>query len=192
MDYRRVGPAAKSQVHAVGDWCVGRLVCRVLLVALFCGATVFMPSARAAQSGDADTPVGYFRGDQWSVDARSLRAVYVQWLTRRVAAERLARFPDSANTVGWLAAADRVNDALDVLERIIARRPTSIADALESMIDQISHLHSDASHTYEARVHRLIAAAQRTFPTLDRESAARLDIVLLSFGRGLSSTREAQ
>jgi hypothetical protein len=45
---------------------------------------------------------------------RPLREDYQRWLTRRIAAERLMKFPESANTVSWLVQAGRLKEAMDV------------------------------------------------------------------------------
>jgi len=165
------------------------VVTRYVLITVLCAAGIVRSHVGAAQA-DADTPLVFSDGAEWSVDARSLREVHGRWQTRRVAAERLAKFPESANTVAWLAAADRLGDALDVLERIIDRHPARIAEALELLVDRISEFRRDQSHGYQTRLDGLIAGAQRTLATLDRESAARLDIVLLSYDRTSSSTRD--
>jgi tetratricopeptide (TPR) repeat protein len=167
-----------------------RVAIRWVLLTLVCAAGILTSRAGAAQTGVADTPFVYFRGDEWSLDGGSLSHVYPRWRTRQLAAERLARFPESANTVAWLAQADRLGDALDVLERIIDRQPARIADALEALNDTSFELRRDQSQGYQARLDRLIAAAGRMLPRLDREAAARLDIVLLSFEWPPSSGRE--
>jgi len=166
---------------------------RWVLLTLVCTVSILTSHQGAAQTGDVDTPFAFFRGDEWALESRWLNDVHRRWHTRRLAAERLARFPDSANTVAWLAQADRLGDALDVLERIIDRQPTRIADALEPLIEKSFELRRDQSHGYQARLDGLIAAARRTLPRLDREAAARLDIVLLSSDWNdwrLSATRD--
>src|SRR5262245_55321358 len=100
-----------------------RVATRAGLLALAC-ACVLASQPGTAQTGDADTRFVYFRGDDWSLEVRWLRETYQRWQARRIAAERLVKFPESANTVAWLVQANRLSDALDVLERIIARQPT--------------------------------------------------------------------
>ena len=123
----------------------------------------------------------YFRGDDWSLEIRPLRAAYQIWQTKRVATQRLARFPESANTVAWLSAANRMDDALDVIERIVNRRPSRSADAFRALSQDLFRVRTDQTHGYGERVDGLVAAARRRIPELEPEAAAALDIVLLSY-----------
>ena len=156
------------------------VVPRLAFAALLCAAGILTSDTGIAQRG-ADTPFVFSVGDEWSLDARSLRDAYRRWQTRRIAAERLAAFPDSANTVGWLAQAGRLGDAFDVLERVVTRQPTRIADALQSLNERMFEIQTDRSHGFLTRLEGLMATARRALPTLDREDAATLDIALLSF-----------
>ena len=170
-------------------------VTRRMLLTLVCAASILTPHAGAAQTGDADTPFVHFRGDEWALEGGSLRDVLPALAARDGWRPSVWRgFPASANTVAWLAQADRLGDALDVLQRIIDRQPTRIADALEALDrEELRELRRDQSHGYQARLDGLIAAARRTLPGLDREAAARLEIVLLAYewtDRRLSSTRD--
>ena len=155
------------------------VVTRWLLIAVVCAAGSLMFDTGAAQT-DADTPFAYSVREEWSLDARSLRDAYRRWQIGRIAADRLIAFPDSANTVAWLAQAGRLGDALDVVERVVTRHPTRIADALQSLNERMFEIQTDRSHGYQARLEGLIATARRALPSLDREDAATLDIALFS------------
>jgi tetratricopeptide (TPR) repeat protein len=96
---------------------------------------------------------------------------------QREAAERLQRFPDSPHTVGWLARAKRIGDALAVLERVAERQPGRLDDAVKGL--EIVEIQRDQSQGHRTRLRAVLATAQRRLPTLDRERAAAVAIALL-------------
>jgi hypothetical protein len=158
-----------------------RAVMRRVMLAVVCVSGVLSSGTGGAQTGDVDTKFVYFRGDDWSLEIRPLRDAYQRWQTKRVATQRLARFPESANTVAWLTEANCTDDALDVVERIINRQPSRIADAFRALSQSLSEFRRDQTHGYWERVNGLVAAARRRIPELEPEAAAALDIVLLSY-----------
>ena len=129
----------------------GRIT-RWVLFACVCALSTLMSHRITAQSGTGDTPFSPRRRRRGRSTTWHSGLPTPEAQTRREAAARLARFPDSVNTVAWLAHAGRTGDALDVLQRVIARHPTRIADGLEALAPVVSTLQRNQASEYQARL----------------------------------------
>lgn len=132
----------------------------------------------SAQTPDAvDTPYVELQTLNWP-GGGTLEEIWTRRTNRRIAAERLRRFPDSPHTVGWLMQADRIDDALDLLSRVVERTPARLPEAVEGFARMT--IQRDQTHGYRDRLSRIIDAARHAQASLGREDAARVEAALVA------------
>jgi tetratricopeptide (TPR) repeat protein len=98
--------------------------------------------------------------------------LYVHGMTEKLASERLARAPDSVETLEILLEANRINDALTVLHRIVTKHPDRIPPALEVVARTGYPFLPDEGRGYNDRLQQIFTIARKRLPDLPREEAA--------------------
>lgn len=139
----------------------------------------------ATQQPSGDTPFS-FPPAEWPGGASALH-IHRTVTIGHVAADRLRRFPDSPNTVGWLWQAKRFDAAFDVLTRIAERAPARLAEALPGVDPH--PLQMDEARAQMPRARSLVAAAQLAIPALNREQAAAVAAALMPLRRATEPER---
>lgn len=122
-----------------------------------------------------DTPVVYSFSREWPMGPLN---GYDQWRSATIAAERLRRFPTSRHTVAWLMRAQRVDDALGVVRRIIEERPEAIGETFLS--NAWSEVRSDQTKGHKDRLRELLGLARMKIRALDRESQAHAALAMVN------------
>lgn len=98
--------------------------------------------------------------------------LYKRGLIEKLASERLARAPDSVETLEILLRADRTKNALAVLRRIATNHPSRISAAFEAIARSGYRFLPDEGRGYEAELQQIIAIARTRLRELPREEAA--------------------
>src|SRR5262245_32206713 len=102
------------------------------------------------------TPEGYPFLSDWPSIGRGLDHWYRQWLAVTGARERQRTAPASPTTVGWLARAGLLDDALDALGRVVEEQPRQMAEAFQQFG---SNLGSDQARDRRPKAREILAAA---------------------------------
>jgi tetratricopeptide (TPR) repeat protein len=100
------------------------------------------------------------------------RHLYLLGLIEKLATERLARAPDTVETLEILLRAKRLKDGLAVLRRIATNHPDRISTAFEALNRSGNPFQPDEGRGYEAALQQIIAIARRRLAELPREEAA--------------------
>src|SRR5262245_21693776 len=131
----------------------------LLTICVLCAVS----GAQLEQSGGAEFP----QQDEglWMLQRAGLEATQAERL--------LAQAPESVDTLESLLRAERLDDALRVLRRIVDRHPDRIAAAFKAVFEARSDIPDDAAHGYADALQDIIVAARARVATLPREQAAR-------------------
>lgn len=154
-------------------------------IILICAASALALTARSQPSAPSDTPFVNPASAVWPGGGSVNHAVRQLWL-QQTAAERLRLFPDSPHTVGWLSNADRMDDALAALARVVERHPLRLAEALAGF--KTHDVQMDQTRGYKARARQVIQAARQKLAGLDREGAATSAFALLALEQASAET----
>lgn len=106
------------------------------------------------------------------------------------ATSRLRAAPDEAATLDLLLQVRRLDDALDVLQRIVDTRPDRVPPALRLIALSTHEFLLDRAHPRLERLRGLLAAVRGRTATLPREDAARVTLSLISLELSLSELRD--
>ena len=129
------------------------------------GALLALLAQAAASSPPASNP-DFPRYD------RAAWALQRQGLAAHAAERSLRRAPDAVETLGLLLAADRPEDALRVLQRIVDRHPGRMAKAFEIVSRAPGAAFNDDGLDHRLTLQRIVEAAFGRLTALPREEAA--------------------
>jgi hypothetical protein len=121
------------------------------------------PSAKALENQAAEFPP--YDNLAWYYYSKGAHA--------QLASDLLARAPDSVETLQLLLRADRLEDALALLRRIVERHPYRIADAFEVVSYAGRGFYPDEGRGYAEELQRIVRTARLRLSGLPREAAAR-------------------
>ena len=142
-----------------------RTLLRVRPLPVLLAASVLLSGPASAQSRASAA------GDDYPFEDHLVWLTVHHGLTSEAAARQLATAPDSPATLALLLEANRVRAALDVLHRIVERRPERIAAAFEAM-QMHGHRFEDAGRGYPGVLRGIIARARARLRELPRNAAA--------------------
>jgi tetratricopeptide (TPR) repeat protein len=114
------------------------------------------------------------------------------WFTQRrllvsdAASRALQIAPNDVATLDLLLQAERIADALDVLERIVGTRPDQILPAFERVAESTRDFLGQRQHGYDDRLRALLPAAHKRVAELPREERARAARALIPIENMLS------
>ena len=111
-------------------------------------------------------------------------------LAAKALSERLAQTPDAAEMIRVLGAHGRIDDAFDVLSRIVSGPPGRMVNGFVAIVELAANILPDDFKDYVERLRDLAGSARARLPELSREDGARLARELLAvenLARGGSS-----
>ena len=124
-------------------------------------------------SAHAKNPAGSVSDAEFPLYDRPVADVQRRGIAAATAAAALTREPDAVETLRLLLEQDRIDDAISVAERILARHPEQAAAAVKAIAAQ-NYRFRDAARGYPEASQRLADRARLILPSLPREDAARL------------------
>ena len=141
-----------------------RLRPSVILLAAWVGAWA-VPRVSYAQAPTSAPGIDFPPEDRivWGSVERGLK--------HQAAERQLARAPESPETVAMLLEAHRPGPALDVLRRIVERRPERLADALRAASRHAGRFEDDG-RGYPAAIRDIVVKSRQRLRELSREEAA--------------------
>lgn len=145
------------------------------LMCAWLGLTAAGGSAQGTSDGSAPLP----RPRDWPPEHSSLQRPYQRWWQINAAEALRRRAPGSPQLVGWFVDADRADDALGVLARVIADRPDQIAAALEGAERLQMVMAGNRGAERMARLRELLTAARTRIAELPREAQAEAAMAIL-------------
>lgn len=112
---------------------------------------------------------------EFPTEDASLGGLEFSGLNAKLVTRALAEAPDSPETLRLAAKAQRLDDVLTVLRRIVDRRPERIADALVALGDTAYNFRGDDEVMKRRRetLRQIVADVETQLPALPREDAAR-------------------
>lgn len=164
----------------VGSYTAGAsngMVRRTVLCVPLLAACVL--SAQAPPPAAAANDFPEFDGSLWTLRENRRTAARVS--------RALAEDPASAATFTLLNGQAHAEDAVRVLEAIVARRPEEIRKAMAVLAERIYYLADDASGR-RARLRAIVQAVKAKLPSLPREEAASIDYALIRIDADLERT----
>ncbi len=157
----------------------GWMLGAVLFASAIVSARGFTTRVAAAQTTAAPPSVTLSAADFPPSDTTAYR-IELRGLEAKRASVQLAQAPDATETLTLLLGQERVDDALNVLARIVAGKPAQMADAFAALYRADVILTGDQSKGYDARIRTQIEAARARLPELDNEQRAHLARQLMS------------
>lgn len=106
------------------------------------------------------------------------RFSYERWLVLSGSSERLRSAPTSPRTIAWLVRAQRVDEALTMLQMVVDEHPEQMAEAFERF-DVLALIRPDANRDYGARARDVLRAAHARLSALPREQQAAAAMAMI-------------